>query len=109
MLMRLLFRAVLLLAAAVFITSLVAAGAVLALAYALGSLLRGRKPVWPTVFMGPLQHLRRRPHQHRDAHQHRDGRRPTAGRPGWGVERAAGFSPSGHPAGVVEGQAREIR
>jgi hypothetical protein len=102
MLMRLLFRAALLLAATVFIASLITAGAVLALGYALWCLLRGRKPVWPTVFMGPLQHLRRRPHQAR-------GPRPQASRPGWGADMAHGFSPSGHPAGVVEGQAREIR
>jgi hypothetical protein len=102
MLMRLLFRTALVLVASVFIASLLAAGAVLALGHVLWSLLHGRKPHWPTVFMGPLQHLRRRPHQNRG--------RPRAqpGRPSWGGEMAHGFSPSGHPAGVVEGQAREV-
>lgn len=102
MLLRLLFRAALVLAASVFIASLLAAGAVLALGYVLWCLLHGRKPHWSTVFMGPLQHLRRRPHQ---AH----GARSSASRPSWGADMAHGFSPSGHPAGVVEGQAREIR
>jgi hypothetical protein len=107
MLLRLLFRATLVIAASVFIASLLVAGAVLALGYMLWCLLHGRKPHWPTVFMGPLQHLRRRPHQNRQPPH--DRARAQAGRPSWGADMAHGFRPSGHPAGVVEGQAREIR
>jgi hypothetical protein len=103
MLMRLLFRTALVLAASVFIASLLAAAAVLALVYMLWCVLRGHKPQWPTVFMGPLQHLRRRPHQNRER------QRPQPSRPTWPGDMAHGLRPSGHSAGVVEGQAREVR
>ena len=57
--MRILLRLVLVLAATVFMASLAIAGAILALGYALWCLVQGRRPQWPTIFMGPLRHMRR--------------------------------------------------
>ena len=87
--MRILFRAVLVIAATVFMGSLLVAGAAVALVYSLWCLLRGQRPQWPKVFMGPLQHMQRRQH--------------------WANAAPAGFGSRGGEVGVVEGQARELR
>jgi hypothetical protein len=87
--MRILFRAVVVVVATVFMASLLVAGVVIALAYALWRLLRGQRPQWPKVFMGPLQHMQRRQH--------------------WATPVHAGFGARSGDAGVVEGQARELR
>ncbi len=87
--MRILFRAVLVIAATVFMGSLLVAGAVVALAYSLWCLLRGQRPQWPKIFMGPLQHMQRRQH--------------------WSTASHAGAAFGAGDAGVVEGQARELR
>ncbi len=95
--MRILFRLVLVLAATVFMASLAVAGVILALGHALWCLLQGRRPQWPTIFMGPLRHMRR----HGAGFP---GHRPMAGAPMPAWRRSA------HPAdaGVIEGNAREL-
>ena len=95
--MRILFRLVLVLAATVFMASLAVAGVILALAHALWCLLHGRRPQWPTIFMGPLRHMRR----HGTGFP---GNRPAGHGP------MPGWRRSGHPAdaGVIEGNAREL-
>ena len=96
-LMRILFRLVLVLAATLFMASLAVAGAILALGYALWCLVLGRRPQWPTIFMGPLRHMRRHGGGFATS---RSG--PSGPMPGW--RRSA------HPAdaGVIEGNAREL-
>ncbi|RZS52067.1 hypothetical protein [Sphaerotilus mobilis] len=99
--MRILFRLVLVLAATVFMASLAVAGAILALGYALWCLVQGRRPQWPTIFMGPLRHMRR----HGTGFPgNRPGSRASASSP------MPGWRRSGHPAdaGVIEGNAREL-
>jgi hypothetical protein len=86
--MRILFRAVLVIAAAVFMASLAFVGVILALAYPLWCLLRGQRPQWPSVFMGPLRHMQRRQR--------------------WPAAPQGGYKASSGHAGVVEGQAREL-
>lgn len=95
--MRILFRVVLVLAATVFMASLAIAGAILALGYALWCLVQGRRPQWPTIFMGPLRHMRR----------HGTG---FPGNRTGGSGPMPGWRRSGHPAdaGVIEGNAREL-
>lgn len=95
--MRILLRLVLVLAATVFMASLAIAGAILALGYALWCLVQGRRPQWPTIFMGPLRHMRR--HGTGFPGNRTGGNGPM---PGW--------RRSGHPAdaGVIEGNAREL-
>ncbi len=95
--MRILLRIVLVLAATVFMASLAVAGAILALGYALWCLVQGRRPQWPTIFMGPLRHMRR----------HGTG---FPGNRTGGSGPLPGWRRSGHPAdaGVIEGNAREL-
>jgi hypothetical protein len=95
--MRILLRIVLVLAATVFMASLAVAGAILALGYALWCLVQGRRPQWPTIFMGPLRHMRR----------HGTG---FPGNRTGGSGPMPGWRRSGHPAdaGVIEGNAREL-
>lgn len=95
--MRILLRLVLVLAATVFMASLAIAGAILALGYALWCLVQGRRPQWPTIFMGPLRHMRR----------HGTG---FPGNRTGGSGPMPGWRRSGHPAdaGVIEGNAREL-
>jgi hypothetical protein len=95
--MRILLRIVLVLAATVFMASLAVAGAILALGYALWCLVQGRRPQWPTIFMGPLRHMRR----------HGTG---FPGNRTGGSGPLPGWRRSAHPAdaGVIEGNAREL-
>jgi hypothetical protein len=86
--MNILLRTVLVFAAAVFMASLLVAGAVIALVYALWCLLRGQRPQWPRVFLGPLGHMRRSQR--------------------WAGGGQRDFRAAPAEAGVVEGQAREL-
>ncbi|MDP4300845.1 hypothetical protein [Leptothrix discophora] len=109
-LMRFLFRLVLVLAATVFMASLALAGVMLALGYALWCLVRGRRPQWPTIFMGPLRHMRRHGGGFGGGgfggggfSGNRTGPSgPSGPMPGW---RRSGH---GADAGVIEGNAREL-
>lgn len=88
--MQILFRIFLVLAATVFMVSVIVAGAVLTLGYALWCLLRGQPVRWPHVFMGPLCHMKRQ--------------QP------WSTSGPRGFRPSrADGSAVIEGQARELR
>lgn len=82
-------RLLFLIAAAIFLTSLLVAGVLLAAVWLVWNLLRGRRPVWPTLhrFQGPW-----------------------SGHPVWGKARS--WAPSagrrGAEEGVVDVEAREV-
>ncbi|MEY8875358.1 MAG: hypothetical protein AB9M60_02515 [Leptothrix sp. (in: b-proteobacteria)] len=87
------FRTLMLVAAAVFMASVLAAGLLVAVLHVLANLLRGQRPGRPTFFMGPLRHMQRRGFGGRAAMPQRSA--SAAGQPADAV--------------VVEGQARELR
>lgn len=82
-------RLLFLIAAAIFLTSLLVAGVLLAAVWLVWNLLRGRRPVWPTLhrFQGPW-----------------------AGHPVWGKARSWGPSAPRGSADeiVVDVEAREV-